>query len=339
MAVETGRSVAQAAGGDARGHGRRTGRTPEKAPGPLRRALATHWYAWAMVAPVVIVIAVIIGYPLLRGVWLSLTNADEANVARTIGVNEIEATYEFVGLENYTEILTDSVFWDRLGWTVLWTVGCVSVTFLLGLMLAVMLNRKLRGRTLYRIAIILPWGIPAFVSVFAWKMLFNEKNGILNAVLSGGGIDGVPWLGDPTWAKISVIVVNVWLGVPFMLVALLGALQAIPSELLEAAEVDGANAWQRFCNVTLPGIRSVSSTVVLLSTIWTFNMFPVIYLLTRGGPGDSTEILVTYAYRLSFLNSPRDFATSAAWGVLILLLLMAFAVVYRRSLRKQGEVW
>ncbi|MTE18764.1 ABC transporter permease subunit [Streptomyces sp. TRM43335] len=339
MAVETGQSVAPAAGGDARGRGRGTGEKSGKAPGPLRRALATHWYAWAMVAPVVTVIAVIIGYPLLRGVWLSLTNADESNVARTIGVNEIEATYEFTGLENYTEILTDGVFWDRLGWTVVWTVGCVSVTFLAGLVLAVMLNRKLRGRALYRIAIILPWGIPAFVSVFAWKMLFNEKNGILNKVLSGGGIDGVPWLGDPTWAKISVIAVNVWLGVPFMLVALLGALQAIPGELLEAAEVDGANAWQRFRNVTLPGIRSVSSTVVLLSTIWTFNMFPVIYLLTRGGPGDSTEILVTYAYRLSFLNSPRDFATSAAWGVLILLLLMAFAVVYRRSLRKQGEVW
>ncbi|MFP8885038.1 carbohydrate ABC transporter permease [Streptomyces mangrovi] len=339
MAVETGQSVAPAAGEDARGRGRGTGEKSSKVPGPLRRALATHWYAWAMVAPVVIVIGVIIGYPLFRGIWLSLTDADEANVARTIGVNEIEATYEFVGLENYLAILTDNVFWDRLGWTVLWTVGCVSVTFLLGLVLATMLNRKLRGRAMYRIAIILPWGIPAFVSVFAWQMLFNEKNGILNRILEGGGIEGVPWLGDPTWAKISVIAVNVWLGVPFMLVALLGALQAIPSELLEAAEVDGANAWQRFRNVTLPGIRSVSSTVVLLSTIWTFNMFPVIYLLTRGGPGDSTEILVTYAYRLSFLNSPRDFATSAAWGVLILLLLMLFAVFYRRSLRKQGEVW
>ena len=292
-----------------------------------------------MVAPVVTVIGVIIGYPLVRGIYLSLTDADEANVARTIGVNEIEATYTFVGLDNYRAILTDSVFWDRLGWTVLWTVGCVGITFAAGLALAVMLNRKLRGRTVYRIAIILPWGIPAFVSVFAWRMLYNEKNGILNKILAGGGIDGVPWLGDPTWAKVSVIAVNVWLGVPFMLVALLGALQAIPSELLEAAEMDGANAWQRFRNVTLPGIRSVSSTVVLLSTIWTFNMFPVIFLLTRGGPGDSTEILVTYAYRLSFLVSPRDFATSAAWGVLILLLLMLFAVGYRRSLRKQGEVW
>ncbi|MBQ0985196.1 sugar ABC transporter permease [Streptomyces sp. F63] len=339
MAVETGRSVAPAAGGDARGRGRGTGGAPGKTQGPLRRALATHWYAWAMVAPVVTVIAVIIGYPLVRGIYLSLTDADEANVARTIGVNEIEASYEFVGLDNYQAILTGSVFWDRLGWTVLWTVGCVGTTFLLGLVLASMLNRKVRGRTAYRMALILPWGIPAFVSVFAWRMLYNEKNGILNELLAGGGIDGVPWLGDPTWAKISVIAVNVWLGVPFMLVAMLGAMQGIPAELLEAAEMDGANAWQRFRNVVLPGIRSVSSTVILLSTIWTFNMFPVIFLLTRGGPGDSTEILVTYAYRLSFLVSPRDFASSAAWGVLILLLLSAFAVVYRRSLRKQGEVW
>ncbi|KNE82361.1 ABC transporter permease [Streptomyces fradiae] len=292
-----------------------------------------------MVAPVVTVIGVIIGYPLVRGIYLSLTDADEANVARTIGVNEIEASHEFVGLDNYQAILTDGVFWDRLGWTVLWTVGCVSITFLLGLVLASMLNRKVRGRTVYRMALILPWGIPAFVSVFAWRMLYNEKNGILNQLLAGGGIDGIPWLGDPTWAKISVIAVNVWLGVPFMLVAMLGAMQGIPGELLEAAEMDGANAWQRFRNVVLPGIRSVSSTVILLSTIWTFNMFPVIFLLTRGGPGDSTEILVTYAYRLSFIVSPRDFASSAAWGVLILLLLSAFAVVYRRSLRKQGEVW
>ncbi|MBB1252224.1 sugar ABC transporter permease [Streptomyces sp. OF3] len=338
--ARTMKSEAKAAGGpDTPGGPRRTGTRGETAPGPLRRALATHWYAWTMIAPVVIVVAVIIGYPLGRGVWLSLTNADESNVERTIGANTIEATYEFVGLDNYTAILTDTVFWSRLGWTVLWTVACVSVTFTIGLTLANMLNRKLRGRALYRVLLILPWGIPAFVSVFAWRLLFNERNGLLNNVLNGGGIDSIAWLGDPTWAKVSVIAVNVWLGVPFMLVATLGALQSIPGELYEAAEMDGAGPWQRFRNITMPGIRAVSSTVILLSTIWTFNMFPVIYLLTRGGPGDSSEILVTYAFRLAFLNSPRDFASSAAWGVLILLLLVAFAVGYRRVLRKQGEVW
>ncbi|WP_239013824.1 carbohydrate ABC transporter permease [Streptomyces sioyaensis] len=292
-----------------------------------------------MVAPVVLVIGVIIGYPLVRGVFLSLTDANEANVERNIGFNHLPATYQFTGLDNYKAVLTDGVFWDRLGWTVTWTVACVSITFLTGLALANMLNRSLRGRTFYRLALILPWAIPAFISVFTWRMLYNEKNGILNKLLAGGGIDAVPWLNDPTWAKLSVIAVNVWLGVPFMLVALLGGLQSIPGELYEAAEMDGASAWQRFRHITVPGLRAVSSTVILLSTIWTFNMFPVIFLLTRGGPGDATEILVTYAYRLSFVDSPRNFSESAAWGVLILVLLSAVAVVYRRALRKQGEVW
>ena len=314
-------------------------RDREGPPGPLRRAFATHWYAWTMVAPVVLVIVAIVGYPLGRGVWLSLTDADEANVARDIGVNHIPATYEFVGLDNYLAVLGDSVFWSRLGWTAVWTVGCVAGTYLLGLTLANMLNRPVRGRSFYRIAMIVPWGIPAFVSVFAWRMLFNQRDGLLNKVLDGGGIDAIPWLGDPTWAKLAVIAVNVWLGVPFMIVAMLGALQSIPGELYEAAAMDGAGPWQRFRNITLPGVRAVSSTVILLSTIWTFNMFPVIFLLTKGGPEDSTEILVTYAYRLSFVNSPRDFATSATWGVLILLLLVLITIVYRRALRRQGEVW
>ncbi|AIA03214.1 carbohydrate ABC transporter permease [Streptomyces noursei] len=304
-----------------------------------RRAFGTHWYAWTMTAPVVLVIGVIIGIPLVRGVYFSLTDANEANVERSIGMNHIPATYHFTGLANYRAVLTDGVFWGRLGWTVVWTVGCVGLTFLAGLALATLLNRQLRGRTAYRLALILPWAIPAFVSVFTWRMLYNEKNGILNKLLAGGGIDAVPWLNDPTWAKLSVIAVNVWLGVPFMLVALLGGLQSIPGELYEAAEMDGASAWQRFRHITVPGLRAVSGTVILLSTIWTFNMFPVIFLLTRGGPGDATEILVTYAYRLSFVDSPRNFSASATWGVVILALLALVAVGYRRALRKQGEVW
>ncbi|RBM15907.1 carbohydrate ABC transporter permease [Streptomyces sp. PT12] len=328
---EAGAAGAERARGPRRGAG--------GGPGRLRLALSTHWYAWAMIAPVVLVIAAIIGWPLVRGVYLSLTDADEANVERTIGVNSIPATYEFIGLDNYADILGDDTFWDRLGWTVVWTVACVAITFAIGLTLANMLNRQFRGRTVYRMALILPWAIPAFVSVFAWRMLYNERNGLLNSLLEGRGIDGIAWLSDPTWAKVAVISVNVWLGVPFMLVAMLGALQSIPAEQYEAAEMDGASAWQRFRFITLPGVRSVSMTVVLLSTIWTFNMFPVIFLLTRGGPAGSTDILVTEAFRLAFTASPRDFANSAAWGVLILLLLVLFAISYRRALRKQGEVW
>ncbi|MFD3873551.1 carbohydrate ABC transporter permease [Streptomyces sp. NPDC058623] len=349
MAAHTSQSVAKAADGVAgttgpvRGLSRRTdsaGTGGARGPRPgFKRALATHWYAWTMIAPVVLVLGVIIGWPLVRGIYLSLTDANERNVARTIGVRHIEATYEFVGLDNYVAVLGDPVFLQRLVWTVVWTVACVSITFALGLGLANMLNRQFRGRAAYRMALILPWAVPGFVSVFAWRFLFNRDNGILNKVLDGGGIAAIPWLDDPTWAKFSVIAVNVWLGVPFMMVALLGGLQSIPGELYEAAEMDGASAWQRFRHITLPGLRAVSMTVILLSTIWTFNMFPVIFLLTRGGPGDSTEILVTQAFREAFVASPRDFAGSATWGVLILALLMIFALVYRRSLRKQGEVW
>ncbi|MFZ3497248.1 carbohydrate ABC transporter permease [Streptomyces sp. 5.8] len=352
MAAHTSQSVAKAAGSEtgpdtgpaARGRSRRTdGRIGNRTGGSnrpgLKRALATHWYAWAMITPVVLVLGVIIGWPLVRGVYLSLTDATERNVGRTIGANHIEATYEFIGLDNYADVLADPVFLQRLVWTVTWTVACVSVTFALGLGLATVLNREFKGRATYRMALILPWAVPGFVSVFAWRFLFNRDNGILNKILEGGGISAVPWLDDPTWAKIAVIAVNVWLGVPFMMVALLGGMQSIPGELYEAAEMDGASPWQRFRHITLPGLRTVSMTVILLSTIWTFNMFPVIFLLTRGGPGDSTEILVTQAFREAFVTSPRDFAVSATWGVLILLLLTMFALVYRRSLRKQGEVW
>ncbi|MGW0311927.1 carbohydrate ABC transporter permease [Streptomyces flavidovirens] len=336
MAVHTSQSVAKAAGDDiARGPSRGAGKTP----GKFRRSLSTHWYAWTMVAPVVAVIGVIIGYPLVRGIYLSMTDANERNVERSIGVNHMPATYEFVGLDNYADALTGDQFLGTLGWTLVWTVSCVSVTFLLGLGLANILNRRIAGRSFYRMMLILPWAIPGFVSVFAWRFLYNEDRGFLNRILAGGGIDAVPWLNDPTMAKISVIAVNVWLGVPFMMVALLGGLQSIDSSQYEAAEMDGATAWQRFRHITLPGLRPVSATVILLSTIWTFNMFPVIFLLTRGGPGEATQILVTQAFKFSFEISPRDFAQSSTWGVLILTLLMFFAAVYRRVLRKQGDVW
>ncbi|WP_430479750.1 carbohydrate ABC transporter permease [Streptomyces sp. P11-1] len=339
MAVHTSQSVVKAAGGNtARGRSRGTG-TPPPAPGRIRRGLLTHWYAWTMVAPVVVVISVIIGYPLLRGIYLSMTDADERNVARSIGVNELPATYEFVGVDNYVDALTGSQFLGTLGWTLVWTVACVSITFAFGMALANLLNRRIAGRSAYRMALILPWAIPGFVSVFAWRFLYNEERGLLNKILGGVGFDAVPWLNDPTMAKFAVIAVNVWLGIPFMMVALLGGLQSIPSEQYEAAEMDGATAWQRFRHITLPGLRPVSTTVVLLSTIWTFNMFPVIFLLTRGGPGEATQILVTQAYKFSFEISPRDYAQSSTWGVLILVLLMLFAVIYRRVLRSQGDNW
>jgi arabinogalactan oligomer / maltooligosaccharide transport system permease protein len=260
------------------------------------------------------------------------------NVGRHIGMNEIPASYRFVGLANYTRVLTDGTFLSRLGWTAVWTLGCTVLHVSLGLGLALLLNRRLRFRSLYRVLLVLPWAVPPFVSAFIWRYLYNSDYGVFNAMLRAAGLPAVGWLDDPTTAKVAVVAVNVWLGVPFMMLALLGGLQAVPRELYEAAAVDGATPWQRFRHITLPGLRPVSRTVVLLGTIWTFNQFGVIYLVTRGGPGDSTEILVTYAWRDAF-EGIRDYSGSAAYGVLILLLLVAMVAAYRRVLRRQGEVW
>ncbi|WP_177216926.1 carbohydrate ABC transporter permease [Amycolatopsis arida] len=294
-----------------------------------------------MVAPVVLVLAVLVLYPLARGVFLSLTNATEMNSGGTIGVNEIPATYEFVGLRNYIEVLSgaDGTFYPRLLWTLQWTVICVTLHYSLGLGLAVLLNRALRGRTLYRMLLILPWAVPPFVAAFGWRLILNNEGGLLNAVLGMVGVPGVDWLGQPLAAKVSVIMVNVWLGVPFMMVALLGGLQTVPRELYEAAEMDGATPWQRFRAVTLPGLRPVSGTVILLGTIWTFNQFPVIALLTGGGPGGATDILVTEAYYQAF-QGIRDYAGAATYGAIIASMLIVFAFFYRRWLaRTANEVF
>ncbi|GLF94017.1 carbohydrate ABC transporter permease [Streptomyces yaizuensis] len=301
-----------------------------------RRSFATHWYAWAMVLPVVVVLAVLVGYPLGRGIYLSFTDANEANIGRTIGDFTVPATYQYVGLDNYWHILSgrEGSFYPRLTWTIAWTASCVVLHYTIGLALALLLNRKLRGRSVYRVLLILPWAVPAFVAAFAWKLMYNTNNGVFNALLGKIGVAPVDWLGDPFVQKLSVIAVNTWLGVPFMMVAILGGLQSIPRELYEAAEMDGASPWQRFWNVTLPGLRPVSSTIVLLGTIWTFNMFPIIFLVIGQAGGTESEILVTYAYRLAF-QGVRDYAGSASYGIVILSLLLVFSVFYRGMLKRQ----
>ncbi|MFI1965408.1 carbohydrate ABC transporter permease [Streptomyces pathocidini] len=315
-------------------------RDRKRNPGGLlaraRRSYADHWYAWAMVLPVVAVLAVLVGYPLGRGIFLSFTDANEANIGRTIGDFEVPATYRFIGFDNYWNILSgrEGSFYPRLSWTVVWTASCVLLHYTIGLGLAMLLNRRVRGRSLYRVLLILPWAVPPFVAAFAWKLMYNTDNGVLNALLAKAGVGAVDWLGDPLVQKVSVVAVNTWLGVPFMMVALLGGLQSIPRELHEAAEMDGASAWQRFRNVTLPGLRPVSGTVVLLGTIWTFNMFPIIYLVIGQAGGTESEILVTYAYRLAF-QGVRDYAGSASYGIVILSLLLVFSVFYRRLLGRQ----
>lgn len=303
----------------------------------MRNFLARYWFGYAMVLPVVAVLALLVVLPLLQGVYFGFTDINDTNIANP--VLDREARYSFVGWDNYLNVLSGSAafgsFWATLVRTVIWTFACVVCHYGIGLGLAMLLNRRMRGRGLYRVLLILPWAVPVFISAFAWRYLLNADYGLLNWVLEALGLPGQVWLGQSDLALVSVIVVNVWLGVPFMMVALLGGLQAIPSDLYEAAEMDGATPWQRFVNVTMPGLRPVSSSVVLLGVIWTFNMFPVIYLITGNNP--HTRILVTYAFERFFSGATRDYAIASTYGVLILSVLLVFAAIYRRAMARQGE--
>ena len=322
---------------------------PGKQDGRLRRSFDRNWYAWAMVLPTVLVLGVLVLYPLAQGIFQSFTDLTEANAQDVICTKTLGGGEEckdnpdsagFVGVQNYVDLLTGArgSFWLQLTNTLAWTVACVSLHYGLGLGLAVMLNRKMRGRGLYRVLLIVPWAVPAFVAAFGWKFLFNPRFGLINQGLVGLGLDPVEWFNHRWTGLFAAICTNVWLGVPFMMVAILGGLQSIPADLYEAAEMDGATPWQRFRNVTLPGLRPVSSTVILLGTIWTFNMFPIIYFVTGGEPAGQTEILVTGAYRAAF-EGVRNYSLAATYGVLILSILMVFASVYRRTLKAQGEVF
>ena len=286
------------------------------------------WVAYAFLAPVAVVMAVIVIYPLILSIWSSFTDLSTANQANRFR----EGREVFIGLENYVTVLSSGEFWGRLGWTTIWTGVNVFFHFTIGLGLALLLNQRFRGRTAYRLVLMLPWAVPAFISAVAWRYIFNGEYGVLNLALAEIGIDGPNWLSDQFWAYVAPIIVNVWLGVPFMMVALLGGMQSIPQDLYEAARVDGANRRQSFWNITLPQLRSVSVAVTMLGIIWTFNLFVVIYLTTGGGPGGRTDILVTESF--NFFQAGQ-YAVAATYSVVILSLLLLFVTAYQRTFRTE----
>lgn len=293
-----------------------------------------RWLPYAFIMPALLALLILVFYPLLNGVYLSFTNADQNNVTRRLGVREIPATYETIGLENYDKILFPTEenrgevfqFYPTLRQTLIWTVTNVTFHIILGLALALLLNRPIAGRGVYRALLIVPWAVPSYISAFAWRFMYNEQYGFLNAFLKEVGLGTVPWLSDKTWAMLAVIIANTWLAIPFNMVTFLGGLQSIPPDLYEAAEVDGSNWWQRFYFITLPMLRPVMITATLLGFIWTFNSFNIVYLVSEGGPFRSTEILATWAWRLGF--DRREYGVAAAYSVIILLLLMLFSTVY-----------
>jgi arabinogalactan oligomer/maltooligosaccharide transport system permease protein len=312
------------------GWSRETGRVSllNKKEGQNRmfRKMPQAWIAYVFLLPALLAMAAIVFYPLFLGIAYSFTNMNQYNM----GNQFVAPSWQWVGLHNYQNLFggVDSEFWQVVGNTMVWTFTNVFFHFTLGLLLALLLNRKLKGRSVYRMLMLVPWAVPSFITAFSWRWIFNTDYGIINLLLVSLGCDPVAWLSQKGTAMLAVIITNVWAGVPFMMVVMLGGLQSIPKELYEAAQVDGAPAWKRFWHITLPMLKPVAFTATLLGVIWTFNMFNIIYLITQGGPYRQTDILVTYAYQEAFVN--WNLGAASTYGVVILSFLAAFTVFYSR---------
>ena len=319
------------------------GSSGKRDPRAGRQRLKTTLRAYLWLSPLIICLAIIVVYPLVNGLILSFTNADQTNIAEQIGALSYPATYKFIGLQNYITIVRN---WFTPGsdenhviiQTVLWIVANSIFHFIIGLGLALILNRKMRFRGLYRTLLMVPWAMPQFVAAFAWKFLYNQQGGYIDALLQALHLPIIDWGSDPAWALTSVIIVNIWLGIPFMTVTLLGGLQSIPAELYEAASMDGTSRWQRFRYITLPMLRPVAFLVTLLDVIWTFNVFAVIFLITQGGPFHRSDTLFTYAWSQAF-QVPQRYGLGGAYGIIILLILLVFTLIYSRMLRSNETVY
>jgi len=287
-------------------------------------------FAYAYVAPATISMALLVVLPFVVGAAVSLFSHHDGQ-------------FTFVGLANFMDILLardwpiDSPlsFWFTLVVTVLWTGTNVFLHVALGVALAMLLREPwLRLRAVYRVLLILPWAVPNYITALIWKGMFHRQFGAINGLLAGLGLEPVSWFSSFSTAFAANLVTNTWLGFPFMMVVTLGALQAIPRELEQAAEVDGATGWQRFRHITLPLLKPALMPAVVLGSVWTFNMFNIIYLVSGGEPDGSTEILISEAYRWAFTRGHR-YGYAAAYAVLIFGVLLLYSRASNRILGKK----
>jgi multiple sugar transport system permease protein len=241
----------------------------------------------------------------------------------------------FVGLDNFRRLFSFSDFRTTTVNSVIFTAGSLFFQFTIGLALAVFFQRTFRLNTLLRSLLLLPWLLPVIVSGAIWRRLFDLDYGVVNYALRSLGIvsEPIPWLASADWALLSVLIANIWIGIPFNMITLHAGLTSIPGVLYEAAAIDGAGAWQRFRHITWPLLRPVSTVVLVLGVIYTLRAFDVIMAITGGGPGNASHTLNTWGYQLSFTR--LDFGLGAAVGDILIVVSMIFGVIYLRSTHRQ----
>lgn len=280
---------------------------------------------YLLVAPAVIAILLLSVYPLLNGIWISFLNYDMTKAASpNFG--------KFAGLKNYLVIFANSKYRNAVANSVVWTLVNIAAQLALAMGVALVLNEKLKGRGFFRTVALLPWAIPAAISALTFSALYDTKIGVFNAVLIRLGIlkEGYSFLGNVETAMPAVIIANIWKSTPFLMIFILAALQGVSYDMYESAAIDGAGKVKRFLYVTLPNIKEPMAVAVILNVISIFNNFNAIWLLTQGGPLDSTEIMYTYAYRQAFVD--HKFGYAAATSVVIFIVIAILTVIYVRMI-------
>jgi len=276
-----------------------------------------------LISPAVIGLLILQVFPLLWEARLSFTNMSLKHFFN----------FDFIGLKNYIRVFTEPVlkqvtFFPLLARTILWTAVNIIFHVVGGMCLALLLNREIKLRGLYRMLIIIPWALPQVVAVLAWRGEFNFEYGWINLVLQRIGLTPIPWLTAPVPNFIAMCMVNIWLGIPFMTVIFLGGLQSISGEFYDAAEIDGASKWQSFWNVTLPLMQPIMAPAVILGTVWTFNTFNVSFFINQFEL-ETSDILVTALFRAAFQYNRYGFA--AAFAFVIFFILLAYSIFYVKT--------
>lgn len=275
--------------------------------------------------PILFLVFIVIGVPSIYTFILSFTN------------KRIGYPYHFIGFKNYVDIFTNPVYWLVLRNTVIYTLACIIIKLILGFAFAMLLNENFKGRGFVRVALLVPWAIPGMVAAHTWRWMYNDQYGIINEVLRNIGLidNPIPWLSDMKLALIAVIIVNIWRGIPFFFFSILGGLQTIDSQLYDAAKVDGAGIVSRFFNVTVPSIAPVLTITTLLSTIWTFNDFDNIWLITGGGPLNASSVISTFTYETAFISNQMGRALAVA--ISIIPILIGFMFIANKLLSKDDN--
>jgi len=311
--------------------GERRDAAPAIVAPPRRRTRleGSQLIAWAFLAPLVVYLLVFYAFPLYRNLELSLKDYTVRSF--------VQGDAAFIWFDNYIRVFQDATFGPALLHTAVFTVVSIAFQFSIGLALAVFFYRTFPLSSTLRALFLVPWLLPLIVSASTWSWMLNSESGIVNAFLQTFGIGQINWLTSPSTSLIAVLIANIWIGIPFNLVILYSGLQNISQDLYEAASLDGATGAQQFWRITLPLLRPVSAITILLGLVYTLKVFDIIWIMTKGGPADSSTTLATWTYQLGFGSMLPDFGPAAAVGNLLILLALAFGVVYIRVQRKQAQ--